>query len=155
MISSIVTDIIASPDHKPTILNLGNVTVPLPPHRYHPYHNHNYHDDLPDCHHEYDNNLVIMSMTVMIAGRLDNSPEAREAWSQNKQLSLRLSWLSPGPTFVFDHFAILRHLCTPQQTWANTPIFLIFPIEIQQCRPGLAMMNCFLNDDEDDDDLYK
>ena len=57
MISSIVTDIIASPDHKPTILNLGNVSVPLPPHRYHPYHNHNYHDDLPDCHHKYDNDF--------------------------------------------------------------------------------------------------
>ena len=139
MISSIVTDIIASPDHKPTILNLGNVSVPLPPHSYHPYHNHNYHDDLPDCHHKCDNNLVIMSMTVMIAGHLDNSPEARGAWSQNKQLSLRLSWLSPGPNFVFDHFAILRLLCTPQQTWANTPIFLIFPIEIQQCRPGLLV----------------
>ena len=88
---------------------------------------------------------------MVIAGHLDNSPEAREAWNRNKQLSLRLSWLSPGPNFVFDHFAILRLLCTPQQIWANTPIFLIFPIEIQQCRPGLAVMNCFLNDDEDDD----
>ena len=39
----------------------------------------------------------------------------------------------------FYHFAILRHLCTPQQTWANTPIFLIFPTEIQQCRPGLLV----------------
>ena len=100
-----------------------------------------------------------MSMTLMIAGHLDNSPEAREAWSQNKQLSLRLSWLSPwlspGPTFVFDHFAILRLLCTPRPTWANTPIFLIFPIEIQLCRPGLAMMNCFAIDDENDNDLDK
>ena len=98
--------------------------------------------------------IVIMSiMTMAIAGHLDNSPEAREAWSRNKQLSLRLSWLSPGPTFVFFyHFAILRLLCTPLQTWANTPIFLIFPIGIQQCRPGLAVMNCFLNDDEDEDE---
>ena len=39
--------------------------------------------------------IIIMSMTVMIAGHLDNSPEAREAWSPKKQLSLRLSWLSP------------------------------------------------------------
>ena len=100
--------------------------------------------------------IVIMSMTVVIAGHLDNSPEAREAWSQNKQLSLRLSWLSPWlSTFVFDHFAILRLLCTPLQTWANTPIFLIFPIEIQLCRPGLAMMNCFAIDDKNDNDLDK
>ena len=98
-------------------------------------------------------------MCPFLAGHLDNSPEAREAWSQNKQLSLRLSWLSPwlspGPTFVFDHFAILRLLCTPRPTWANTPIFLIFPIEIQLCRPGLAMMNCFAIDDENDNDLDK
>ena len=99
--------------------------------------------------------IVIMSISMVIAGHLDNSPEEREAWSQNKQLSLRLSCLSPGPTFVFDHFAILRLLCTPQQTWANTPIFLIFPIEIQLCRPGLAMMNCFAIDDENDNDLDK
>ena len=142
-----------SPDYNSTILKLGNVSVPLPPHRFHHHHNQNYGDDLSDYHYECDNDLVIMSMTVVIAGHLDNSPEAREAWSQNKQLSLRLSWLSPGPTFVFDHFAILRLLCTPLQTWANTPIFLIFPIEIQLCRPGLAMMNCFAIDDENDNDL--
>ena len=147
-----------SPDHNSTILKLGNVSVPLPPHRFHHHHNQNYGDDLSDYYHyECDNDLVIMSMTVVIAGHLDNSPEAREAWSQNKQLSLRLSWLSPclspGPTFVFDHFAILRLLCTPRPTWANTPIFLIFPIVIQLCRPGLAMMNCFAIDDENDNDL--
>ena len=56
--------------------------------------------------------IVIMSISMVIAGHLDNSPEAREAWSQNKQLSLRLfwlsPWLSPGPTFCF------WSLCNPQ-----------------------------------------
>ena len=43
-----------SPDHNSTILKLGNVSVPLPPHRFHHHHNQNYGDDLSDYHHEYD-----------------------------------------------------------------------------------------------------